>query len=123
MIFMRKELVDESHVAIWFLEMLRELERITDTDFYAEDYKSENYWASGFECMNEKGLVYADVLEAIGYDPGPSKRVLNCRWNSTEDFSYRLYTVYDLSRQCSITIAEFDIVDDHVAIQARLCVN
>jgi hypothetical protein len=123
MVKIRKEHTYEIVPAVWFIEMLKELQRLCGTDFYEREYKDENYWLSGFETVNEKGLKYADVLQAIGYDPGSTKRVMECRWNTTTHYSYCLYSIYNMKDHTRTTVCEFDIVDDYIGIQARLCVS
>jgi len=123
MVKIRKEHHVGKLMRAWLSEMLGELERLCGIGFQERYAWDENHWVSGFECINEKGLKYADVLTEIGYDPGETKRVLECRWHTTDQFSYRLYSIYDLELQCSNTICEFDIVDDCIAIQVKLCVS
>jgi hypothetical protein len=123
MVKIRKEHPVGKLMRDWFSEMLGELERLGGIGFQERYAWDENHWVSGFECINEKGLKYADVLTAIGYDPGCTKRVLECRWHTTDQFSYRLYSMYDFNLQSSTTICEFDILDDSIAIQVRLSVS
>jgi hypothetical protein len=126
---------DDRTIMLWFIEMLNVLDSIYETNFskryidpaHGDDYigycVDENRWLSGFECVNEKGLKYADVIAEIGYDPGATKRVYECRWDKTPHFSYRIYDEYDFVNMNGIRICEFDLEDDTVAVQLKLAVG
>jgi hypothetical protein len=126
---------DDRTIMLWFIEMLSVLDSIYETNFsnryidreHGNDYigycADENRWLSGFECVNEKGLKYADVIAEIGYDPGDTKRVYECRWDKTPHFSYRVYDEYDFVNLEGVCICEFDIEDDTVAVQVILAVS
>jgi hypothetical protein len=126
---------DERTIMLWFIEVLSVLDSIYETNFsnrysgrnpanhYIGFCPDENNWISGFECTNETGLKYADVIAEIGYDPGEYKRVYTCRWDKTPHFSYRVYEEYNFANLNGMYICEFDLEDDTVAIQVRLAVG
>jgi hypothetical protein len=122
MVMIRKENHDESLIHLWFLDMLIVLDRLFDTNLFSNGSKDEKYWVSGFECENEQGITYEDVLEVVRVQD-LTKRVLDCRWYATDQFSYLIYNIYDHETGVHTTISEFDIFDESIAIQAKLSMS